>query len=193
MPDQENLVRLLTDLYGAEPWPKPLHLLRGVVLVEQGQSRKDAARAVGTTEVNLARVLASKDRVKSIVGESQTPPTEAELERKRGVLGQLLLGRAAEVAFEDIYKKDVGTAEFRLVDQRRTRSDTDYRMLNGSGRPVWRINIKFHGSVFRKSADYVGLRTDDCFPLATTRSIKRCRSRTHNTSLMSFSLSTCPT
>jgi hypothetical protein len=167
MLDQENLVRLLTDLYGAEPWPKPFHLLRGVVLVEQGQSRKDAARVVGTTEVNLARVLASEDRVTGVVGERQTPPTEAELDRRRGILGQMLLGRAAEVAFEDIYKKDVGTAEFRLVDQRKTRSNTDYRMLNGSGRPVWRINIKLHGSVFRQAADRVGLETDDCFPLAT--------------------------
>jgi hypothetical protein len=40
-------------------------------------------------------------------------------------------------------------------------------MLNGSGRPVWRINIKFHGSPFRKAAEYVGLETEDCFPLAT--------------------------
>jgi hypothetical protein len=167
MLDQDRLVRLLTDLYGDEPWPKPLHLLRGVVCVEQGQSRKDAARAVGTTEVNLACVLSSKDRVTAIIGERQAPPTEAEVERKRGILGQLLLGRAAEVAFEEIYKSDVGTAEFCLVDQRRSRSDTDYRMLNGSGRPVWRINIKFHGAVFRKAAEYVGLDTDDCFPLAT--------------------------
>lgn len=165
--DQEKLVRLLTDLYGVEPWPKPLHLLRGVVLVEQGHSRKDAARAVGTTEVNLARVLSSKDRVKAAVGETPVPPSEAELERKRGILGQLILGRAAEIAFEGIYRRDVGTMEFRLVDQRRDRSDTDYRMLNGSGRPVWRVNIKFHGSPFRKAADYVGLDTDDCFPLAT--------------------------
>jgi hypothetical protein len=137
------------------------------MLVEEGQSRKDAARTVGTTEVNLARVLASKDRLKEIVGERQNLPSESEFERKRGILGQLILGRAAEVAFEAIYKNDVGTAEFRLVDQRRSRSDTDYRMLNGSGRPVWRINIKFHGSPFRKSAEYVGLETDDCFPLAT--------------------------
>jgi hypothetical protein len=137
------------------------------MLVEQGLSRKDAARTVGTTEVNLARVLASKDRMKAIVGERQAPPSESELERKKGILGQLILGRAAEIAFEEIYKNDVGTAEFRLVDQRRTRSDTDYRMLNGSGRPVWRINIKFDGSPFRKSTEYVGLETDDCFPLAT--------------------------
>ncbi len=167
MPDQKKLIRLLNDLYGVKPWPKPLHLLRGVMLVEEGHSRKDAARMVGTTEVNLARVLASKDRIKTIVGERQTPPTVAELERRRVVLGQLPLGRAAEIVFEEIYKKDVGTTEFRLVDQRGSRSDTDYRMLNGSGRPVWRINIKFHGSPFRKAAEYVGLETEDCFPLAT--------------------------
>src|SRR5690606_2537690 len=101
--DQDQLVRLLTDLYGGDSWPKPLHLLRGVVLVEQGQSRKDAARAVGTTEVNSARVLASKDRVKAIVGENTSPRSDAELERRRGVLGQLALGRAAEIAFEEIY------------------------------------------------------------------------------------------
>jgi hypothetical protein len=167
MADQEALVRLLTDLYGADPWPKPLHLLRGVVLVEQGRQRKDVAREIGTTDVNLARVLAAKDRVAAVLGERQAPASDAERERKKDILGQLILGRAAEVAFEEIYKKDVGTAEFRLVDQRRTRSDTDYRMLNGSGRPVWRINIKFHGSPFRKAVEYVGLETEDCFPLAT--------------------------
>jgi hypothetical protein len=95
MLDQEGLVRLLTDLYGCEPWPKPLHLLRGVMLAEEGESRKDAARTVGTTEVNLARVLASKDRLKEIVGERQNLPSESEFERKRGILGQLILGRAA--------------------------------------------------------------------------------------------------
>jgi hypothetical protein len=167
MADERKLIRFLTDLYGEEPWPKPLHQLRGVMLVEQGQSRRDAARSVGTTEVNLARILSAKDRVKAILGERETPPTEAEYDRRRGILGQLLLARAAELAFEEIYKRDVGTTEFRLDDHRRSRSDTDYRMLNGGGRPVWRINIKFSGSLFRKAAAYVGLEPDDCFPLAT--------------------------
>jgi hypothetical protein len=40
-------------------------------------------------------------------------------------------------------------------------------MLNGNGRPVWRINIKFSGSLFRKAAAYVSLEPYDCFPLAT--------------------------
>jgi hypothetical protein len=167
MADERKLIRFLADLYGAEHWPKPLHQLRGVMLVEQGHSRREAARVVGTTEVNLARVLSTKDRVKAVLGERKEPPTEAEYDRKRGVLGQLLLARAAEVAFEEIYKRDVGTTEFRLDDHRRSRSDTDYRMLNGGRRPVWRINIKFSGSLFRKAAGYVGLEPDDCFPLAT--------------------------
>jgi hypothetical protein len=167
MPDLPKLVALLTRLYPAEEWPRPLHLVRGITLVEQGQSRKDAARAVGTTEVNLARVLAAPDPIKAIIGERDIPPTAGEIERRKVVLGQLILGRAAEHAFEEIYKRDVGTTEFRLDDHRRSRSDTDYRMLNGSGRPVWRINIKFSGSLFRKASEYVGLEPNDCFPLAT--------------------------
>ncbi|HXF52713.1 MAG TPA: hypothetical protein VNK52_01195 [Hyphomicrobiaceae bacterium] len=158
---------MLSDLYEVENWPKPLHLLRGVVLVEQGHTRGEAARAVGTTEPNLARVLAAKDRVKAILGEPAAPPTAQEVERRRTILGQLILGRAAELAFEDIYKTDVGTSEFSLDDYRRGRTDTDYRMLNGNGRPVWRINIKFIGSPFRKASEYVGLDPQDCFPLAT--------------------------
>jgi hypothetical protein len=167
MPDLRKVAQLLTALYGAEEWPKPFHLLRGVILVEQGQHRRDAARAVGTTEVNLARVLAAGDPAAAVLGKREVPASEAEIERKKGIIGQLILGRAAELAFEEIYKKDVGTTEFRLDDQRRTRTDTDYRMLNGSGRPVWRINIKFFGSLFRKSTEYVGLEPEDCFPLAT--------------------------
>ena len=34
-------------------------------------------------------------------------------------------------------------------------------------RPVFRINIKFHGSPFRGSEDLVGLASGDCFALAT--------------------------
>ena len=35
------------------------------------------------------------------------------------------------------------------------------------GRPVYRINIKFHGSQFRRSVELVGLASEDCFALAT--------------------------
>lgn len=83
------------------------------------------------------------------------------------MLGQLLLGLLAERAFESIYKRTLGTTELRLEDSRGARTDTDYRVLNGQGRPVFRMNIKFHGTLFRQAKELVGLEPADCFALAT--------------------------
>ncbi len=83
------------------------------------------------------------------------------------MLGQLLLGRCAELAFEEIYRAEMHAEEFELRDLREGRSDTDYRLYNGLGRPVYRLNIKFYGSPFRRAMDLVGLTPDDCFALAT--------------------------
>ena len=55
----------------------------------------------------------------------------------------------------------------RIEDHRPSRTDTDYRLLNGGGRPVCRFNIKFRGTLFRSAKDYVGLEPHDCFALAT--------------------------
>lgn len=59
------------------------------------------------------------------------------------------------------------TEEFELLDLREGRTDTDYRVLNGQKRPLYRINIKFFGSIFRRAPELVGLAPEDCFPLAT--------------------------
>ena len=83
------------------------------------------------------------------------------------MLGNLVLGRAAEMVFEELYLREMPDAEFNLEDLREGRSDTDYRMRNGQGRPVYRINIKFHGARFRRAAELVGLDSEDCFALAT--------------------------
>ncbi|MGH9254213.1 MAG: hypothetical protein ACRD3C_06540 [Vicinamibacterales bacterium] len=83
------------------------------------------------------------------------------------MLGQLLLGLVAERAFEAIYKSTLGTTELRLEDEREGRTDTDYRVLNGAGRPVFRMNIKFHGTLFRDARKLVDLDPEDCFALAT--------------------------
>lgn len=82
-------------------------------------------------------------------------------------MGSLVLGDAAERVFETIYSKKLSTSEIRLVDQREHRNDTDYRLINGQGRPLYRLNIKFHGSLFRNAMEVVGLEPADCFPLAT--------------------------
>ena len=83
------------------------------------------------------------------------------------MLGQLLLGRCAEAAFENIYQHEMQANELELRDVRESRTDTDYRLYNGMGRPVYRINIKFHGARFRRARELVGIEPQDCFPLAT--------------------------
>jgi hypothetical protein len=83
------------------------------------------------------------------------------------MLGQLLLAELAEPAFETIYKNSTGTDELFLEDARGARNETDYRILNGQRRPVFRINIKFYGSLFRNARELVGIEPEDCFALAT--------------------------
>src|SRR6185436_8456222 len=83
------------------------------------------------------------------------------------ILGQLILGRAAETAFEESYKSTMETEELELRDVREGGTDTDYRLYNGKGKPVYRLNIKFHGALFRRAPELVGLDPQDCFALAT--------------------------
>lgn len=78
-----------------------------------------------------------------------------------------MIGNLAERVFEDIYKSTVGTDELRLQDDRQGHGETDYLVLNGQSRQVFRINIKFHGSQFRKAKELVGLDPENCFALAT--------------------------
>ena len=54
-----------------------------------------------------------------------------------------------------------------LRDDRSVGGDTDYLVFNGQGRQVFRLNIKFHGSQFRRAQELVGLPPEDCFALAT--------------------------
>lgn len=64
-------------------------------------------------------------------------PDSQTAARKQRMLGQLLLGEMAERRFEELYKETVPSAEFRLEDVRRGRSDTDYRLFNGYNRAVF--------------------------------------------------------
>ena len=43
----------------------------------------------------------------------------------------------------------------------------DIRLTNGKQRPLYRINIKYFGSAFRRAPEMVGLAPEDCFALAT--------------------------
>jgi hypothetical protein len=122
---------------------------------------------VGTNQASLVAAKEAPDPVKAVLGLGLNEIDERYRRRAAQILGQLLLGRCAEIAFEQIYKEEMHSEEFDLRDLREGRTDTDYRLHNGRGRPIYRVNIKFHGSPFRRASEMVGLDTADCFALAT--------------------------
>ncbi len=164
---RDELLTVLHDLFDGRGWPKPLHLLHGLELCRLGQTLSDAARQVGTTERHLRQALESPDPVTAVLGLGLHEIDTPHRQRAAQILGQLLLGRCAELAFEEIYRSEMHAQEFELRDLREGRTDTDYRLYNGQHRPVYRINIKFHGSPFRRAAELVGVQPEDCFALAT--------------------------
>lgn len=158
---------LIRELYGEGDWPKPLHRIRGAQLADSGLDFKEAAKTVGTTQRSLDEVLRANDRLQVALGCSVRDIDRPHRERAIRILGQLLVGRAAERAFEDAFRREMESEEFDLRDVREGRTDTDYRLYNGQGRPIYRINIKFHGALFQRAREMVGLDPDDCFALAT--------------------------
>lgn len=164
----EGLLQTLRGVYGEDELPRPFLLLQGVQRVRVGEEAAEVARAARSTAKRLLLFAASPDPVGSVLGvDSETAFSEERLAKARSMLGQLLLGVLAERAFEKIYKTRMNTSDLALEDFRDSRNETDYRVLNGQSRPVFRINIKFHGTAFRKAAELVGLDPGDCFALAT--------------------------
>ncbi len=92
---------------------------------------------------------------------------ESALAGRRLGIAQMLLGALAERRFEGLSEEITGPGVLRVEDHRPSRTDTDYRLLNGHGNPICRLNIKFHGTLFRDARRYVGLDPADCFALAT--------------------------
>ena len=161
----EELQKVLNRLYPSSPWPKPFNLLKGCQFVRSGKEISAAAREVGTTAARLRNYCESKDLVVELFGIEE--PTDDGRKLSRQILGNLIVGRCAEITFEEIYKTHTHTTELELRDLREGRSDTDYRLYNGRGRPVYRVNIKFHGTLFRRAKEMVALEPEDCFALAT--------------------------
>lgn len=162
----EELRSLLQQLYPANNWPKPFSIFQNVGVARDDPATLAAiARACGTTKKRVQEILDAPDPFAVVFGGST--PAEKAAKSARQMLGNLIVGRCAERVFVDRYKKEAATNELELSDLRESRSDTDYRLLNGRGRPVYRINIKFVGSQFRRAQELVGLDPPDCFALAT--------------------------
>jgi len=163
----DDLLALIGSLYPTEP-PQPFLLLEGVKRVRAGEDPGQVARSVHSTRRRLESLAAAPNPLLQIFGCDLEAAAAAEATRRpRDMLGQLLLGELAERTFEKIYKKTMGSKDLILEDDRSSRNETDYRVLNGQKRPVFRINIKFYGTLFRNAPGLVGLEPEDCFALAT--------------------------
>jgi hypothetical protein len=158
---------LFADADRYSRWPKPLHLIQGMLLVEGGVAIESASRIVGTSTTRLLDVVTAREPVESVLQLRDQDISFEALTRLRRKVGELVLGRAAEIAFEDICNGEIDPSEFSLTDVRYGRTNTDFRLLNGGGRPLYRFNVKFFGSVFRRGAEMVRISPSDCFPLAT--------------------------
>lgn len=166
MTDSE-FIAVLSDLYSPNIFPKPFHVLSAAIAVDGGASIESAARNAKTTPTAIRTVANSSSRVNAVLGLSDRDTDGDSLRRAQLILGQMTLGVIAERVFEELYRSETATDEFELQDERAGRSDTDYRVLDALKRPIFRINIKFHGSQFRRAEELVGLVAADCFALAT--------------------------
>lgn len=165
----DDLLSVLGRLYlEDDTLPKPFLLLKSLARLRAGEDPRVVAKSVRTTPKRIEELRRATDALLEATGcDLGTACSEAALKKSRTTLGQLLLGVLAERTFESIYKTLMSTNELTLVDARGSRNETDYRVLNGQKRQVFRINIKFHGSRFRNAPDLVGLQPEDCFALAT--------------------------
>jgi hypothetical protein len=165
--NQNDFINTLKEIFPSRIWPKPLHIFQALSLCQSGISLNEAAKAVATSQATLKIAVEAPDPVSRGLGLALSEIDDRYRRRANQILGQLLLGRCAEIAFEEIYKAEMHSEEFELRDLREGRTDTDYRLHNGRGRPIYRVNIKFHGSQFRRAPEMVGLDPRDCFALAT--------------------------
>jgi hypothetical protein len=159
--------RILHDLFPSGTAPRPFLVIEPVIAVRDGRmSVREAAKAGRTTAARITALVASDDLVGDALGPIPELTDLAEA-KVRSTLGQLLIGQMAEHVFEDLWFGALGDGDLRLRDDRAGRTDTDFLVEDASNRQVFRLNIKFHGSTFRKAAEMVGLDPLDTFALGT--------------------------
>jgi len=164
----DDLLEVIASVYAESTPPREFRLLDAASAVARGQDAHSLAKGLGTTSRRLVTLASSSDPIPELFKTTlQEASDESKLTKRRRGLGQLLLASLAERTFETLYRKTMGSAELHLEDHRTGHTETDYRVLNGSMRPVFRLNIKFHGTLFQNAKLMVGLEPEDCFALAT--------------------------
>jgi hypothetical protein len=163
---EEQLLAQLQTLFGDGEWPDAVRFLRGVHLVRHGKPVAEAALAIRTTSSKLKSILDADDPVSEALG-GTVAPNDASRSKARRAIGQMVVGRAAETVFLDLFRGTFKDEELDIENVTDEGTDTDIYLVNGRRRRLYRINIKFFGSIFRRAQETVGLSPDDCFALAT--------------------------
>jgi hypothetical protein len=163
---ESEILNALSAVFEDETWPEATRFLQGLMLARGGMDDKRASKRIRTTSKALRAVIDATDPVAAALG-GVKPLDDAARSKARRALGQMVLGRAAEMAFLNLFRNAFKDEELDIVNVSEEGSDTDVRLTNGRKRELYRINIKFFGSTFRRAPEMVGLASDDCFALAT--------------------------
>jgi hypothetical protein len=166
--DFRRVAAVVQDLYAGEtPRIAQVRQVLAVDRILRGEPFETVSRDFRLQPHRLRPLVESVQRqgISAFVDISSIP-TEIFVRAKNGI-AQMLLSLLAERRFIQLSNEITGAGVLKIEDHRPSRTDTDFRLMNGGGRPLCRLNIKFHGTAFRESRRYVGLEPDDCFPLAT--------------------------
>jgi hypothetical protein len=165
-----QLITALRAIHVVKPITNP-DVLRILALgeIEEGAQPEDVARNYGFSRSYMVRKLEQlhANGLVAIIPDLADQTTEQRRDKRRKGIAQMLLGMLAERQFIKLASEITGGREFSIEDHLADRSDTDYRLFNGQQRPLLRMNIKFHGTLFRQAMEMVGLPPEDCFALAT--------------------------
>ncbi len=169
MTDFDRLAAVIEEvLRGETVRDRDIRLVRGVARILRGD---DSAQVAPQLKLQRRGLEATVDGVRTkglaTFQKFDATPDPKSLGKKRNGIAQMLLGTLGERRFEEVIREVTGKGALSIEDHRPSRSDTDYRLLNGGGKPVCRLNIKWHGTFFRDAKRYVGLEPNDCFALAT--------------------------
>ena len=170
MSSLQRLSSILAELFqNASPTDRDLRQVFALRELSDGQPLAEVAKRLRLQPRALGELAKSgaQENLQAVYSNYSDRTNSQELLRRRRGIAQMLLGTLGEKRFEDIVEDVTGAGVLQIEDHRPSRSDTDYRLLNGSSKPVCRFNIKFHGTLFRDAFRYVKLQPEDCFALAT--------------------------
>ena len=163
----DRYVRWMEDIFADREPPRMALRARAIQRVLNGESIEDVTADTRLPKYHLRRWVEAVGAGDFYEWLGRREPSEERIQRARQGIAQMMLATVAEEHFEALATGSLRDHGFSVEDDRVGRTDTDYRVIDRAGRPVLRINIKFHGTLFRQAEEYVRLAPGDCFALAT--------------------------